>query len=204
MITLKQAVIVEGKYDKIKLESILDTVILTTDGFGVFKDREKQRLIRRLARERGIIVLTDSDSAGFVIRGFLGGIVPPEQVTNVYIPDIFGKEKRKTAPSKEGKLGVEGIETQRILDAFEKAGVLCQCMDAPVQPRRQVTKTDLFADGFSGRADSAAHRKALLKALDLPERLSANAMLKIINTFLTYEEYKDTARQVQSQNHIQP
>ena len=99
MITLQQAVIVEGKYDKIKLESILDAVILTTDGFGVFKDREKQRLIRRLARERGIVILTDSDSAGFVIRSFLSGIVAPTQITNVYIPDVFGKEKRKAAPS---------------------------------------------------------------------------------------------------------
>ncbi len=198
MITLKQAVIVEGKYDKIKLENILDAVILTTDGFGVFKDKEKQRLIRRLARERGIVVLTDSDSAGFVIRGFLGGIVPPQQITNVYIPDIFGKEKRKTAPSKEGKLGVEGMETGHIVEAFEKAGVLCQQTDAQNPLRRQVTKTDLFEDGFSGQADSAARRKMLLKALDLPERLSANAMLKMINTFLTYDDYKAAAQNIQN------
>ena len=198
MITLKQAVIVEGKYDKIKLENILDAVILTTDGFGVFKDKEKQRLIRRLARERGIVVLTDSDSAGFVIRGFLGSIVPPQQITNVYIPDIFGKEKRKTAPSKEGKLGVEGMETGRIVEALEKAGVLCQQTDTQNPLRRQVTKTDLFEDGFSGQADSAARRKMLLKALDLPERLSANAMLKMINTFLTYDDYKAAAQNIQN------
>ena len=198
MITLQQAVIVEGKYDKIKLESVLDAVILTTDGFGVFKDKEKQRLIRRLAQERGIVVLTDSDSAGFVIRSFLGGIVPPEQITNVYIPDVFGKEKRKSAPSKEGKLGVEGIDTARILESLEKAGVLCTQTDAYPAPRRQVTKTDFYEDGLSGRPDSAAKRKALLKALDLPERLSANAMLKILNTFLSYEDYKRAVQSIQN------
>ncbi|MGN0520955.1 MAG: toprim domain-containing protein [Candidatus Fimenecus sp.] len=198
MITLQQAVIVEGKYDKIKLESILDAVILTTDGFGVFKDREKQRLIRRLARERGIVVLTDSDSAGFVIRSFLSGIVPPEQITNVYIPDIFGKEKRKAAPSKEGKLGVEGIDTAQILEALNKAGVLCTETNTPPAARRQVTKTDFYEDGLSGKPDSAARRKALLKALDLPERLSANAMLKMINTFLSYDDYKRAVQKIQN------
>lgn len=200
MITLQQAVIVEGKYDKIKLESILDAVILTTDGFGVFKDREKQRLIRRLARERGIVILTDSDSAGFVIRSFLSGIVAPTQITNVYIPDVFGKEKRKAAPSKEGKLGVEGIDTARILDAFTKAGVLCGETNSSPSVRRQVTKTDFFEDGLSGTADSAARRKALLKELDLPERLSANAMLKIINSFLGYDDYKAAVQKLQDRN----
>lgn len=200
MITLQQAVIVEGKYDKIKLESILDAVILTTDGFGIFKDREKQRLIRRLARERGIVILTDSDSAGFVIRSFLSGIVPPTQITNVYIPDVFGKEKRKTAPSKEGKLGVEGIDTARILEAFAKAGILCSETNAPPPVHRQVTKTDLFEDGLSGTADSAAHRKALLKELDLPERLSANAMVKIINSYLGYDDYKAAVKKLHRNN----
>ncbi|MGN0571137.1 MAG: toprim domain-containing protein [Candidatus Fimenecus sp.] len=198
MIQLKQAVIVEGKYDKIKLESVIDAVILTTDGFGVFKDKEKQRLIRRLAQERGIVVLTDSDSAGFVIRSFLSGIVPPEQIIHVYIPDIFGKEKRKAVPSKEGKLGVEGMDTARILEALETAGVLCTETDTPPIPRRQVTKTDFYEDGLSGKADSAARRKALLKELDLPERLSANAMLKIINTFLSYDDYKHAIQKIQN------
>lgn len=197
MIELQQAVIVEGKYDKIKLESVLNGIILTTDGFGVFKDKEKQRLIRRLARERGIVVLTDSDSAGFVIRSFLSGMVDPAQITHVYIPDIFGKEKRKAAPSKEGKLGVEGIDTARLLESFRKAGILCTEKETPAEPIRQVTKTDLFLDGFSGQSNSAAHRKALLKALDLPERLSANAMLKILNAFMTYNEYKSAAKKVQ-------
>lgn len=195
MIHIQQAVIVEGKYDKIKLESILDAVILTTDGFGVFRDKEKQALIRRLASERGILVLTDSDSAGFVIRSFLSGIVPPEQVTHVYIPDVFGKEKRKSAPSKEGKLGVEGVNSRLILEAFQKAGVLCDTA-APAPTRRRVTKTDLFLDGFSGGKDSAAKRKQLLRALELPERLSANAMLEILNSFLSYDAYKKAVEQI--------
>lgn len=195
MIHIQQAVVVEGKYDKIKLESILDAVILTTDGFGVFRDKEKQALIRRLASERGILVLTDSDSAGFVIRSFLSGIVPPEQVTHVYIPDVFGKEKRKSAPSKEGKLGVEGVNSRLILEAFQKAGVLCDTAET-VPVRRRVTKTDLFLDGFSGGKDSAAKRKQLLRALELPERLSANAMLEILNSFLSYDAYKTAVEQI--------
>ena len=112
MITIKEAVIVEGKYDKIKLSNFIDGLIITTEGFGVFKDKEKQQLIRHLAKVRGLLVLTDSDGAGFVIRSFLKGIVPPEQVKNAYIPDIFGKEKRKASPSKEGKLGVEGLSEE--------------------------------------------------------------------------------------------
>lgn len=190
MIQLREAIITEGKYDKIKLSGLFDTVILTTDGFGIFKDKEKQRLIRRLARERGILVLTDSDSAGFVIRSFLSGIVEPQYVTHVYIPDIFGKEKRKDAPSKEGKLGVEGVRTEVILEALRKAGVTAQV--APqTENRREVTKTDFMEDGLSGGQNSAERRRRLLRQLDLPERTSANAMLKIINTFMTYAEYKE-------------
>lgn len=189
MIKLREAIITEGKYDKIKLSGLFDTIILTTDGFGVFKDKEKQRLIRRLAHERGILVLTDSDSAGFVIRSFLSGIVEPQYVTHVYIPDIFGKEKRKNTPSKEGKLGVEGVRTEVILEALHKAGVTAE--DTPqTENRRAVTKTDFMEDGLSGGPDSAARRRRLLQQLDLPEHTGANAMLKIINTFMTYEEYK--------------
>lgn len=196
MIKLNQAVIVEGKYDKIKLESVLDAVILTTDGFGVFKDKEKQRLIRRLAKERGILVLTDSDSAGFVIRSFLSGMVAPDKVTHVYIPDVFGKEKRKNTPSKEGKLGVEGIETERLLAALQKAGVLCEQTESNISSKKAVTKTDLYEDGFSGKPEAAERRKQLLRALDLPERLSANGMLKIINTFMSYSDYKQAVRTI--------
>ncbi len=189
MIRIRQAVIVEGKYDQIRLSSLVDTVILTTEGFGVFKDKEKQKLLRRLAYERGLVVLTDSDSAGFVIRSFLNGIVEPQYITNVYIPDVFGKEKRKAAPSKEGKLGVEGMRTEQLLEAFRKAGVTAETGDAPHE-RREVTKTDLYEDGLSGGQDSARKRRRLLRALDFPERMSANAMLKLINTCMTYAEYK--------------
>ena len=189
MIRIRQAVIVEGKYDQIRLSSLVDTVILTTEGFGVFKDHEKQNLLRRLAYERGLVVLTDSDSAGFVIRSFLNGIVEPQYITNVYIPDVFGKEKRKAAPSKEGKLGVEGMRTEQLLEAFRKAGVTAETGDAPHE-RREVTKTDLYEDGLSGGQDSARKRRRLLRALDFPERMNANAMLKLINTCMTYAEYK--------------
>lgn len=186
---VKQAVIVEGKYDKIKLSGFLDAIILETDGFQIFKDKAKQKLIRRLAEQRGIIILTDSDSAGFLIRSFLSGITDPKNITNVYIPDIFGKEKRKDAPSAEGKLGVEGVPTEILLEAFRKAGIDCEHAENET-PRRLVTKTDLFEDGLSGGTDSAGKRRALLKALDLPEHMSANAMLQLINSFMTYEDYK--------------
>ncbi len=188
MIKTDRVVIVEGKYDKIKLDTILDAVIIETDGFAIFNDKEKQRLIRRLAKTKGLLILTDSDSAGFKIRSFIGGIVPPEEIKHAYIPDIFGKEKRKTEASKEGKLGVEGIPKEILIDALTKAGVLAE--ETEETKRRLVTKTDLYEDGLSGREDSATKRKAFLKSLDLPELLSANKLLPIINTFLTYEEYK--------------
>jgi ribonuclease M5 len=189
MIKTDRVVIVEGKYDKIKLSSILDAVIIETDGFAIFNDKEKQKLIRRLAKTKGLLVLTDSDSAGFKIRSFIGGIVSNEEIKHAYIPDIFGKEKRKVESSKEGKLGVEGIPKDILLEALRKAGVTAE--KTPETKRRQVTKTDLYEDGLSGRDDSASKRKAFLKSLDLPELLSANKLLPIINTFLTYEEYKE-------------
>ena len=141
MIKLSQPVIVEGKYDVIKLSNILDALIIKTDGFGIFKDSEKQRLIRRLANEKGIIVLTDSDSAGFVIRNFISSCVPKEKIINVYIPDIFGKEKRKAERSKEGKLGVEGVPESVILEALRKAGVTASVTD---EKRRLITNVDLY------------------------------------------------------------
>ena len=188
MIKTDRVVIVEGKYDKIKLDAILDAVIIETDGFAIFNDKEKQRLIRRLAKTKGLLILTDSDSAGFKIRSFIGGIVPPEEIKHAYIPDIFGKEKRKAEASKEGKLGVEGIPKEILIEALTKAGVLAE--ETKETKRKLVTKTDLYEDGLSGREDSATKRKAFLKSLDLPELLSANKLLPIINTFLTYEEYK--------------
>ena len=190
MLQIKQAVIVEGKYDKIKVSNILDTKIIDTDGIEIFKDKNKQKLIRRLAETRGILILTDSDSAGFTIRSFLNGIVPKEQLINVYIPDIFGKEKRKSEPSKEGKLGVEGVKSDVIIDALKKAGVKFDVDAESPKKTQPVTKTDLFLDGLSGGKDSAEKRARLLKQLDLPEHLSSNSMLKLINSFMDFDDYK--------------
>lgn len=189
MIKIKEAVIVEGKYDKIKLSGILDTVIVETDGFAVFKDKEKQHLIRFLAEKRGIIIMTDSDSAGFKIRSFLKGIIKNDNVKNVYIPDIYGKEKRKTEMSKEGKLGVEGMETKIIMTALEKAGVLYD--ENSKKEGKEITHTDFFEDGISGGENSSQIRKAFAKKLGLPELISSSALLKIINSYMTYEEYKE-------------
>ncbi|NLB36108.1 MAG: DUF4093 domain-containing protein [Clostridiales bacterium] len=187
MIKIEQAVIVEGKYDKIRLSSMLDAVIIETDGFGIFKDKEKQRLIRKLAEKKGILILTDSDSAGFKIRSFICGTVPPEKIFHAYIPDIFGKERRKDAPSKEGKLGVEGVPNRIIFDALRQAGVTCSIISSA---ERKITKTDLYTDGISGRKNSCKKRAALLKYLDLPEHLSTNALVQILNMFLDFNAYK--------------
>lgn len=192
MIKLKQAVIVEGKYDKIRLESLIDATIIQTDGFAIFKDREKQRLIRRLAEKNGILILTDSDSAGFKIRSFLGGSIKKGEVRHAYIPDVLGKEKRKDAPSKEGKLGVEGMRTQALVDALAKAGVL---YEEVAQPGKKVEMIDLFEDGLSGGENSQAKKAAVLKYLDLPERLSTSSFLQLINTFMTYDEYKSAVEE---------
>lgn len=188
MLKINEAIIVEGKYDKIKLSAILDTVIIETDGFAIFKDKEKQKLIRFLAEKRGIIIMTDSDSAGFKIRNFINGITKSENIINVYVPDIYGKEKRKTEVSKEGKLGVEGMKTEVIMTALSKAGVLCT--ENNKTESREITRTDFFEDGISGRENSSEIRKALAKELQLPERISASSLLKIINTYLTFDEYK--------------
>ena len=185
MIKIKQAVIVEGKYDKIKLSNILDAFIIETNGFAVFKDKTKLSFIKKLAKERGIVILTDSDHAGFMIRNYISSGVPKEQIKNVYIPDIFGKEKRKNAPSKEGKLGVEGMTKEVIVEALSKAGITSSksvCSDP-------VTTVDFYDLGLTGGADSKAKRKALCKALDLPEFLSTSSLISCINNFMTKEEF---------------
>lgn len=190
MIKINQAVIVEGRYDKIKLSSILDTVIIETNGFGIFKDKEKQALIRLLAAKRGIIVLTDSDGAGFKIRSFISGIVPPDRVTHVYTPDIFGKERRKERPSKEGKLGVEGIDTKILLEALKKSGVTAEEGEKAETPKRLITAADFYEDGLSGGENSSFKRKQLTDKLKLPERISTSSLIKILNISLSYDEYK--------------
>ena len=188
MIKVDRIIIVEGKYDKIKLSSMIDGIIIETEGFGIFKDKDKQKLIRKLAESKGIVILTDSDSAGFVIRNFITSIVPKEYTTNVYIPDIYGKEKRKESASKEGKLGVEGVSVEILKEAFNKAGI--GVSQSIVTEKKKITLNDFFDDGLTGGAESKKKRTALLKSLDLPERMSTKAMLDILNTFITYDEYK--------------
>ena len=191
MIKLKQAVIVEGKYDKAKLSSLVDATIVTTDGFDVFRAREKLAYIRALAEKNGVIILTDSDAAGFRIRAHIAGAVDPEKITHVYIPDIFGKERRKTQPSAEGKLGVEGMPAGVLLDALRRAGVAVEGQDAPAPAKRAapVTKADLVEWGLSGGPDSAGRRRRVLAALGLPARMNANAMLSAINALYTRGEF---------------
>lgn len=187
MLHVKQAVIVEGKYDKIKLSSIIDGVIIPTDGFNVFKNKETLALIRYFAKTTGIIILTDSDAAGFKIRSFLKGAVGKGEILNVYVPDIFGKERRKTAPSKEGKLGVEGMEKEIILEAFRKAGISTE--DGSEQSERDpITKLDLYECGLSGGKNSSAMRKKLLAELKLPELLTVSGMVDILNTMMSRQE----------------
>lgn len=194
VIKINEAVIVEGKYDKIKLSGILDTIIIETDGFAIFKDKEKQKMIRFLAEKRGLVILTDSDSAGFKIRSFIKGITKCENVKNVYIPDVYGKEKRKTEFSKEGKLGVEGMKAQVIIDGLKKAGVICDENDKKTS--REITHTDFFEDGISGGENSSRTRKALARELELPERISSSSLLKIINSYMTYGEYKNIIEKI--------
>ncbi len=197
MLHLKQAVIVEGKYDKIKLGSIIDAVIIPTNGFTVFKNKETLRLIRYFAETTGIIILTDSDAAGFKIRSYLKGSVGKDKIINVYIPDIFGKEKRKTAPSKEGKLGVEGMDKEVILEAFRKAGIISEEREAPADP---ITRLDLYECGLSGRENSSAMRKKLLAELGLPELLTASGMTDILNTMMSRSELYALAEKLNCKN----
>lgn len=196
MIKIEQAIIVEGKYDKIKLSSIVNAVIIVTNGFGIFKDEEKLELIRYYACKTGIIILTDSDSAGFQIRNHIKGAVKNGKIYNVYIPDIMGKEKRKVKPSAEGKLGVEGVEKKIILKAFENAGITASESSDNSIP--EITKTDLYMLGLSGGNNSSILRKKLLAYLKLPSLLSANSMLEVLNTMMSYDELKEIMDKIQS------
>lgn len=177
MIPLEPVILVEGKYDQIKLSGIFDGTILTTDGFGIFKQPEKRALLRRLAKQRGLLIFTDSDGAGFVIRNYLRGIISEGQVYHAYLPDLYGKEKRKAHASREGKLGVEGVPAEVIVETVRKSGAL----DLSPAPRGNITKADLYALGLSGGKDSAAKRERLLHALELPEHLSGNGLLQVLN-----------------------
>lgn len=189
MIRLDRPVIVEGKYDKIALKNIFDALIITTDGFGIFKNKEKCDLIRRLARKNGVIILTDSDSAGAVIRSYIKKIVSDCEIINVYVPELRGKEKRKSKPSKSGLIGVEGMSPEIIEDALRKSGVF----SVRAEERRKITKADMFAFGLSGREDSREKRKSFLRQLGLPESLSSSAMLDVLNNCFTFEEFNKKA-----------
>ena len=195
MIKVKQAVIVEGKYDKIKLSSVIDGLIITTDGFSIFKDKEKMGLIRKLAENQGIIILTDSDSAGFKIRNHIRGCTQKGKITNIYIPDIFGKEKRKTAPSKEGKLGVEGIPVDVLKEAFEKADINSESIEK--SSNEMITKAMLYDDGLVGKDRSEEKRKKLQKKLSLPEMLSVNSLIEVLNGLFSLEEYRNALKEIE-------
>lgn len=191
MIHLKEALIVEGKYDKIKLSSITDALIITTDGFGVFKNKEKLALIKSLAENQGVIILTDSDSAGFKIRNYIKNCTQRGKIYNVYIPDIFGKEKRKSEPSKEGKLGVEGIPSDILKNALIKSGVaVSENNVAEKKKQAWANKIMLYDDGFIGKDNSEEKRKKLLNLLKLPSLLSSNSLIEVLNAMYTSQEYE--------------
>ena len=187
---IKEVIVVEGRYDKNTLSQVVDATVVTLGGFAVFNDREKLAFLRRLALERGLIVLTDSDGAGFVIRNYLKGALPRDLVKQAYIPDIHGKERRKRAPGKEGKLGGEGMRPQVLLESLRRAGAtFLDEEDQSTAPKEPITKADLFALGLTGGTGSAARRQALLRQLDLPEHLTPNALLEALNLLYTREAF---------------
>lgn len=194
MVKIREAIVVEGRYDKNTLSQIVDAPILQTNGFGIMKDKEQLELLRRVAQLRGLIVFTDSDGAGFVIRNYLKGVIPKDQLKHAYIPDIPGKERRKAAPGKEGKLGVEGMTPQIILDALRRSGATFEQEETAVL-LGELTKQDLMELGLSGTADSSARRKILLKYLQLPEHMSSNAMLQALNLLYTKEALIELLRE---------
>ena len=186
MVRIREAIVVEGRYDRNTLSQIVDAPILETNGFGIFKDKKQMELLRKVAKLRGLIVFTDSDGAGFVIRNHLKSAIDGRCLKHAYIPDIHGKERRKSAPGREGKLGVEGMSPEIILEALRRAGATIEGEDAPT--RNAITKQDLVELGLSGGTNSAERRQKLLRKLDLPEHMSANAMLQALNLLYSLEE----------------
>ena len=198
MVKIKEAIVVEGRYDKNTLSQIVDAPILETAGFGIFKDKQQLALLRKVAEKRGLIVFTDSDGAGFVIRSHIKSAIPGKYLKHAYIPDIPGKEKRKAAPGKEGKLGVEGMTPEVILTALRNAGATIEGEDASAP--RGITKQDLMELGLSGGSNAGEKRKALQKKLNLPEHMSANAMLQALNLLYTLEELTEIVKSLEKQN----
>lgn len=188
MVKIKEAILVEGRYDKNTLSQIVDAPILETNGFGIFKDKKQMALLRQVAEKRGLIVFTDADGAGFVIRNHVKSAIPGKYLKHAYTPDIFGKERRKDKAGKEGKLGVEGMKPEIILEALRRAGATIEGEDVP--PANAITKQDLMDLGLSGGPDASARRLALLKKLNLPEHMSANALLQALNLLYSLEELK--------------
>ena len=198
MVKIREAIVVEGRYDKNTLSQIVDATILETKGFGLFKDKQQLALLRKVAQKKGLIVFTDSDGAGFVIRNHIKSAIDGKYLKHAYIPDIPGKERRKTAPGKEGKLGVEGMTPEIILDALRRAGATVEGESTRVT--RDITKQDFMALGLSGGPNSSALRLALLKKLDMPEHMSANAMLQALNLLYTPEELEDQVAALEKEN----
>ncbi len=198
MVRIQEAIVVEGRYDKNTLSQIVDAPILETSGFGIMKDRAQLSLLRQVAKKRGLIVFTDSDGAGFVIRNFLKSAIPPEQLKHAYIPDIYGKERRKAAPGKEGKLGVEGMKREVLLEALRRAGATILGEEQPAT--QNITKQDFVELGLSGGKDSSEKRKRLLRALELPEHMSSNAMLQALNLLITPEQLRMTLTALEKDN----
>ena len=183
---INEVIVVEGRYDKNTLSQVVDAVIIETGGFAIFNNTQKQKLLRKMAEERGLIVLTDSDGAGFVIRNFIKGCVDSKYVRHAYIPDIEGRERRKKTGSKEGTLGVEGMRPEVLIDALKTAGAsFAENRDAP----ERITKSDMYKLGLSGKENSSAKRSELIKKLDLPQKLSSDALLDILNAIMSREEF---------------
>ena len=195
MLKIKQAIIVEGKYDKQRLKELVDAPIITTSGFRVFKDKEKQKLIRKIAESRGILILTDSDSGGFVIRNFLKGIVPESTIKHAYIPQLKGKEKRKAEASKEGLLGVEGVSEEVILKALKTSGATVLSENNEIK-ESEIEKIHLYELGLTGKENSAVIREKLLKKLELPTYLTTNAMLSALNCLYSLKELKEIVNEI--------
>ena len=189
MHSVREVIVVEGRYDKNTLSQVVDAVIIETSGFGIFNDAEKRKLLQTMAEARGLIVLTDSDGAGFMIRNYIKGCVDPKLVKHAYIPDIYGKERRKSAPSREGKLGVEGMKPQVLLDALMRAGATFDDEENKKAAPR-ISKADMYARGLSGRDGSAEKRARLIKQLGLPERLTADGLLNVLNATMSREEFQ--------------